>query len=238
MMEEISVMHIPDGYLSPSTCATLGVAMLPIWYRASAKLKQSLDVSRIPLLAMGAVFSFLIMMFNVPIPDGTTAHAMGATLIAIILGPWAAVLAMTVALAIQAVVFGDGGILALGANTFNMAFVDPFVGYYVYRLICNHAQEGSTRQIIAGAVAGYVAINFAALAAAIEFGIQPILFTAMDGTPLYCPYGLNVTIPTMMFAHLTVAGFVEAIVTGAALKFIKTESADRLISPAQMGQEE
>ncbi len=230
-------MHIPDGYLSPSTCATLGVVMLPVWYRASAKLKQTLAVSRVPLLAMGAVFSFLIMMFNVPIPDGTTAHAIGATLVAIVLGPWAAVITMSVALFIQAVVFGDGGILAFGANTFNMAFVAPFVGYYVYQFIGNNALPGSKRQLISGAVAAYIAINVAALAASIEFGIQPLLFTAPDGTPLYCPYGLSVAVPAMLLAHLTLAGFVEGIVTAAALKFIAVQSSDTVMIPTKMGKE-
>lgn len=223
-------MHIPDGYLSPSTCATLGLAMIPVWYRASNKLKQTMDVSRIPLLAMGAVFSFLIMMFNVPIPDGTTAHAIGATLLAIVLGPWAAVIAMSVALVIQAVVFGDGGILAIGANTFNMAFIAPFVGYYIYRIIHNNAPQGSKRQIFAGAIAAYISINIAALAAAVEFGIQPILFTAADGTPLYCPYGLSVAIPAMMLTHLSVAGFVEGLVTAAALKFMTSQSSNMMMT--------
>ncbi|MBP2655778.1 MAG: cobalamin [Firmicutes bacterium] len=230
-------MHIPDGYLSPSTCATLGVVMVPIWYRASAKLKKTLDVSRIPLLAMGAVFSFLIMMFNVPIPDGTTAHAIGATLIAIVLGPWAAAISMSVALIIQALIFGDGGILAIGANTFNMAFIAPFTGYYIYQLICRNTSPGSKRQIIAGAVAGYIAINLAALAASIEFGIQPLFFTTADGTPLYCPYGLNVAIPAMMITHLTIAGIVEGIVTAAALKFIAHHSSDMMLTQTKIGEE-
>ena len=216
-------MHIPDGYLSPSTCLTLGVVMLPIWYRASAKLKKDLDVKQVPLLSMGAVFCFLIMMFNVPIPNGTTAHAIGATLVAIIFGPWAAVIAMSVALAIQAIVFADGGILAFGANAFNMAFIAPFVGYYVYKLISKNAMPGSTRQLAAGAIAGYAAINCAALVASIEFGIQPLFFTGTDGTPLYCPYGLDIAIPAMMVAHLTIAGFIEGIVTAAALKFMAVQ---------------
>ena len=230
-------MHIPDGYLSPSTCATLGVVMVPVWYHASAKLKQTLAVAQIPFLAMGAVFAFLIMMFNVPIPDGTSAHAVGATLVAIVLGPWAAVIAMSVAIVIQAVVFGDGGIMALGANTFNMAFIAPFVGYYSYQLIGKYVLPGSKRQMFAGAIAGYIAINFAALAAAVEFGIQPLLFTATDGTPLYCPYGLSVTIPAMLMAHLTVAGVAEAIVTAAALKFIASQPADALSHSANIGKE-
>ncbi len=216
-------MHIPDGYLSPSTCLVLGAVMLPIWYKASGKLKKDLDVKQVPLLSMGAVFCFLIMMFNVPIPNGTTAHAIGATLVAIIFGPWAAVIAMSVALAIQAIVFADGGILAFGANAFNMAFIAPFVGYYVYKLISKNAMPGSTRQLAAGAIAGYAAINCAALVASIEFGIQPLFFTATDGTPLYCPYGLDIAIPAMMVAHLTIAGFIEGIVTAAALKFMAVQ---------------
>jgi cobalt/nickel transport system permease protein len=230
-------VHIPDGYLSPSTCATLGAVMIPVWYRASVKLKESIDVSRAPLLAMAAVFAFLIMMFNVPIPDGSSAHATGAILIAILLGPWAAVIAMSVALVIQALVFGDGGILAIGANTFNMAFVAPFVGYYIYRFMSRNALQGSRRQLIAAAIAGYIGLNMAAFIAAIEFGIQPLLFTAADGTPLYCPYGFAVAIPAMMVAHLTVAGFVEGTVTAVALKFITRQSSGRVVMPTQMGKE-
>ena len=85
-----------------------------------------------PLLALGSAYCFLVMMFNVPIPDGTTAHAVGAVLVACLLGPWAAVIAVSIALLIQALFFGDGGVLAFGANTFNMAFVMPMVGYGVY----------------------------------------------------------------------------------------------------------
>lgn len=230
-------MHIPDGYLSPSTCLTLGAVMIPIWYRASAKLKRVLDVTRIPLISMGAVFAFLIMMFNVPIPDGTTAHATGAILLAIVLGPWAAVIAMSVALIIQALVFGDGGILAIGANTFNMAFIAPFIGYAVYRLLRAQAVNGSRRQFIASAIAGYSGLNVAALAAAIEFGLQPLLFKGADGTPLYCPYGLDVTIPAMMIAHLTVAGVVEGLVTAVALKFIISHSADLIMTSTKTARE-
>ncbi|WP_378956686.1 cobalt transporter CbiM [Pelosinus sp. sgz500959] len=212
-------MHIPDGYLSPSTCLTLGGVMLPVWYRASAVVKKHLELAQIPFMAMGAVFAFLIMMFNVPIPDGTTAHAVGGVLIAIALGPWAAVIAVSVALFIQALVFGDGGMLAFGANAFNMAFIMPFSGYYTYKLLVGKGRSGSTRSIIAAGVSGYVGINLAALVAAIEFGIQPLLFLAADGTPLYSPYGLGVSIPAMMSVHLLIAGFIEGTVTALVLKF-------------------
>lgn len=213
-------MHIPEGYLSPSTCAALGAVMVPVWYKAGQMVKRTVDVAQIPFMAMAAVFSFLIMMFNVPIPDGTTAHAVGAVLIAITLGPWTATIAVSVALFIQALVFGDGGVLAFGANAFNMAFVMPFTGYYIYRAIAKNSSLTSKRRMFAAGIAGYVAINLAAFVAAIEFGIQPLLFVGADGLPLYGPYSLNVAIPAMMTAHLLVAGFIEGAVTALALKFV------------------
>src|SRR5208337_192639 len=128
-------MHIPDGYLGPPTCGFFYAAMVPIWTVAVNKVKKTLKAKYVPLLAIGAAFSFVLMMFNVPIPGGSTGHAVGGVLIAILLGPWAACIALTVVLVVQALIFGDGGITALGANCFNMAFVVPFIGYYIYKTI-------------------------------------------------------------------------------------------------------
>ena len=91
-------MHIPDNYLSPSTCATLFVAMTPIWYYSIRKINKTLSADKIPLIGIGGAFAFILMMFNLPIPDGTTAHAVGGTLIALLLGPYAACIAISVAL--------------------------------------------------------------------------------------------------------------------------------------------
>src|SRR5690349_18610153 len=128
-------MHIPDGYLSPATCATFYAASVPVWVTAGRRVRKVVRSRYVPLIAIGAAYSFLVMMFNIPVPDGTTAHAVGAVLVAVLLGPWAAVIAVSIALAIQALFFGDGGVLAYGANVFNMAFVMPMVGYAVYRLL-------------------------------------------------------------------------------------------------------
>jgi cobalt/nickel transport system permease protein len=177
-------------------------------------------------MAMGAVFSFIIMMFNVPIPDGTTAHATGAVLIALALGPWAALISVSIALFIQAVIFGDGGVLAFAANAFNIAFVAPFVGYYTYRLVAQNASFGSTRQFVAAFAAGFIGLNAAALTTALMFGIQPIFFTAADGTPLYCPYGLAIAIPAMLLPHLIIAGPLEGIVTAVAYRYMLKSSPD------------
>jgi len=202
-------VHIPDGYLSPATCGFFTAVMLPIWYKASRSVGKIVTSRYVPVLAIGAAFSFLVMMFNIPVPDGTTAHAVGATIIAIVLGPWAAVIAVSIALIIQALFFGDGGVLAIAANCFNMAFVLPFVGYYVYRAIAANTSLTSGKRALAGGIGGYVGINAAALMAAIEFGIQPELFHTAAGVPLYAPFHLSQTIPAMLFAHLTVAGFAE-----------------------------
>jgi cobalt/nickel transport system permease protein len=214
-------VHIPDGYLSPQTCTVFGVAMVPFWVTAGRRVRRIVKSRYVPLVAIGAAFSFLIMMFNVPIPDGTTAHGVGATAIAVLLGPWAATIAVSIALLIQGLFFGDGGVLAFGANAFNMAVVMPFVGYGVYRMIAGNAPLTSARRPLAAAIGGYVGINLAALAAAIEFGVQPDLFSRADGTPLYAPFHLSQTIPAMALAHLTVAGLVEAAITGGIVAYLQ-----------------
>ena len=214
-------MHIPDGYLSPQTDAVLGVVSGIMIALAASKTARTVRAKYIPMLSVGAAFSFTIMMFNVPIPDGTTAHAVGGSLLAVILGPWAAMISVAIALILQALFFGDGGILALGANIFNMAIVMPFVSYAIYQLLAVRSDILSKRRMIAAGIAGYIGINMAALCAAIEFGIQPALFHAANGMPLYSPYGLAVAIPAMAFAHLTIAGPVEAVVTGLVVSYLQ-----------------
>lgn len=216
-------MHIPDNYLSPATCAVLAAAMVPVLAVSIKKVKEELPKEKLPQLGIGAAFSFLIMMFNVPLPGGTTGHAVGGTLIAVLLGPWSACISVTAALLIQALLFGDGGILAIGANCFNMAFVLPFAGYFVYKFIKDRAKS-KTGEYVGAALGSYFGINAAALIAAIEFGIQPLLFKDAAGLPLYCPYPLSVSIPAMLIPHLLVAGIIEAIFTVSIIAFIKRVS--------------
>ncbi len=217
-------MHIPDGYLSPATCGLFGAVMIPIWTVASKAVRKTLSVRQVPYLAIGAAFSFVIMMFNVPIPGGSTGHAVGGVLVAILIGPWAACIAVTVALVIQALLFGDGGITAIGANCFNMAFVLPFVGYYVYKLISLNSPPGSSRRIIAAGAGAYAGICLAALCAGIEFGLQPLLYHTANGQALYSPYGLNVAVPAMVIGHLLVFGWVEVIVTALVVKYLQKQN--------------
>jgi len=197
--------------------------MMPIWTLASRIVKKTLKARQVPLLAIGAAFSFVIMMFNVPIPGGSTGHAVGGALVAILLGPWAACIAITVALVVQALLFGDGGITAIGANCFNMAFVLPFVSYYLYKAISGGSPLDSNRRVIAAGIAGYAGVCAAASLAGFEFGMQPLLHHAADGQALYCPYGLNIAIAAMAGEHLLIFGWVEAMVTALVVKYLQKQ---------------
>lgn len=246
-------MHIPDHYLSPQTCAVMTAAVAPAWVVSIKRIRLDLPLKKISLMGVGAAFSFLGMMFNIPLPGGTTGHAVGGTLIALLLGPYAACISVSMALLLQALLFGDGGILAFGANCFNMAFVLPFVGYAVACLLAPELRNGvgntaagsgshtdpktgmltgassagqTRKKLIAAAVGSYAGINAAALCAAIEFGIQPMLFRDAAGNALYCPYGLNISIPGMMIGHLTIFGLAEVIFTVAIYAFVAASAAD------------
>jgi cobalt/nickel transport system permease protein len=214
-------MHIPDGYLSPSTCATLYALTIGGWYASLRHIKRLLATRTIPLISVFAAFSFVVMMFNVPLPGGTTGHAVGVTVAAIVLGPWGSILAVSLALALQSLFFGDGGITTLGANCFNMAIVGSLVAYGIYVLVASKSHSSARRRVFAAAIAGYLSINASALLTAFEFGIQPSLFHDPSGTPLYAPYPLHVAVPAMMIGHLTVAGLAEAVISAGMISYLQ-----------------
>lgn len=224
-------MHIPDNYLSPQTDAVMAVAMVPVWVHCIKKVRATLDREHMAFLGICAAFSFLLMMFNVPLPGGTTGHAVGGALIALLLGPEPACIAVSVALALQALLFGDGGILSFGANCFNMAFVLPFVAAIVFRALNSRLHDKSWGTALSAVVAGWVGLCLAALCAAIEFGIQPMLFTDASGAPLYCPFPLSVSIPAMLIPHMLVAGVVEGVASAAIYGFIKKTAPSIIVGP-------
>ncbi|MFA6451664.1 MAG: cobalt transporter CbiM, partial [bacterium] len=213
-------MHIPDGYLGPQTYGTMYAVMVPFWAVAARKVRETLKARQVPMLALGAVFSFVIMMFNVPAPGGSTGHAVGGALIAIVIGPWAASLAISAALVVQALLFGDGGITAIGANCFNMAVIMPFSAYALYKLAAAAASVSHTRRVAAAGIAGYISLNIAAFFTAVEFGIQPAIAHSASNVPLYAPYPLRIAVPAMMIEHLLVFGIIEAVVTGLVVGWL------------------
>lgn len=213
-------MHIPDNFISPSTGALFYFIMIPVWVLCLRYVIRNSTPEKMAYLGAGAAFSFLIMMFNVPTPGGTTAHGVGGALIALLLGPQYATVAVSVALLLQALLFGDGGLITLGANCFNMAFVLPFVAYGLYVLLRKVLPDG-WKERVAEFVSGYIGITLAAFCVALELGVQPLLFKAADGQALYFPFTFNVTIPAMLIPHLAVASVVEGLVTVVVVEFVR-----------------
>jgi len=229
-------MKMPDGYLRPQTYGGLWAATVPFWLIASKQLKEKITEAQIPFLAMASSFSLLVMLFAIPLPGGTIGHLTGMPLVATALGPWASILAISVALAIQAILFGDGGITTLGANCFNMAIVGSFVSYGLYRFFCQmeskitKSNSSLFQQIerkkpfllrwLGVGIGAYLAINVSALLTALELGIQPLLHQS-PGSSSYFPFPLKVTLPAILIPHLTIVGGLEAMMTMMVFTFLQ-----------------
>lgn len=211
-------MHIPDGYLGPDTFIAFWIIMIPIWYYAGQKLTIELKSRQVPLLALSAAFSFVIMMFNIPTPWGSSGHAVGGGIIAIIIGPWASIIAISVTLVLQALIFGDGGVTTIATNCFNMGVVIPFVAYYTYRLISRNSEIMAPTRVIAAAIAGWISLTIASFFAGFELGIQPILEHTTNG---YMPYSLSATVPAMVLEHALIFSILEAMITAIIFAYIQ-----------------
>jgi cobalt/nickel transport system permease protein len=215
-------MHIGDGFLSPGTIAVSYAVAVPLWIYSFKKLQRELNEETLPMLGALSGLSFVIMMFNIPIPGGTSGHAVGATLIALLFGPWVAGLAITLVLAVQALIFGDGGISAIAINSLAMGYVASFVGYYTFQLLKKFK--------FAPFVAGWLSLVTASLLVAVTLGIQPMMGTAPDGHPLYFPFGLGITIPAMVGEHALFFGVAEGIFTQLVYTFLKKREERKEIS--------
>jgi cobalt/nickel transport system permease protein len=198
--------------------------MTPLWYYAGYQLKKTLKKRYIPLLAMGAAFTFVIMMFNVPLIGGSTGHAVGGTLVAIILGPWAALISVSVSLLIQALFFADGGITSFAANCFNMAFILPFVGYIIYKVIVGEADTKSRKHCLGAGISSYLALVLAGGFTGLEFGVQTVLHPAIDGKFPYFMFPISISVPAIMIEHIILFGLIEGIITLLVIRYLqKTE---------------
>jgi cobalt/nickel transport system permease protein len=200
---------------------------------ALKKVRKTLSSRNIPYLGMASAFSFLIMMFNLPVPGGSSGHAVGSAVIAIIFGPWVAMIAVSVALIIQSLIFGDGGITAIGANCFNMAVFMPLIAYYIFTLISKRPEKKKT-VYFAAFISGYLSLVMAAILTAVEFGIQPLIASTADGRALYCPYDLSVAIPAMAIEHLLLFGIIEGLITATIVRYFLSNEPD-LIYAYQSG---
>lgn len=206
-------MHIPDGFLDAKTWGSLALTSTVVLGRALSKKDKRFLEEDVPLMGVAAAFIFAAQMLNFPIAGGTSGHFMGAMLACLVLGPWAATLVMTTVLVVQALVFQDGGLLALGANIFNMGIVAVWAGWGVYRLLAHLTGKPFSRwAVMAGS---WSSVVVSAAAAALELGLS--------GT-----VRLSLALPAMIGVHALI-GVGEALITLAVLEFIAKVRPDLLL---------
>src|SRR5512139_407838 len=206
MLYSPKAMHIPDGFLSGPVLAVCWAISLIVIAYAFIRVKRDMDERKVPLMGVVAAAIFAGQMLNFPVAAGTSGHLLGAALATILLGPWAAVLVMAIVVGAQALIFQDGGIVALGANLFNMAVIGVFVSYTVYRSVQRIARGLKWGIFVGGFLAAWTSIFIAALAAALEL--------AFSGTS-----PANLAVPAMALVH-SVIGLGEGLITVGALAFV------------------
>jgi len=217
-------MHMADALLSPAVGGAMWVATGATVAYSARHVRRDLDESKIPLMGVAGAFVFAAQMLNFSIPGtGSSGHIGGALLLAILLGPEAAFLVMASVLTVQALFFADGGLLALGANIFNLGFFPAFVAYpLVYRKIVGAAAEPSRRRVIAASVTGaVVGLQFGALAVVLETtasGITALPFAAF--------------LALMQPIHLAI-GIVEGLATAVVVLFVMRAQPDLLAGSGQ-----
>lgn len=210
-------LHIPDGFLSVPVAACGWLLLVIAVALALRQTRAQLGERQVPLMGVIAAFVFAAQMINFPVAGGTSGHLVGGALVAILLGPWAAVLVMTSVVAVQALLFQDGGLLALGFNTLNMGVLSAMVGYAVYVWSGRLMGENRARLARAG-LAAWLSVEVAAAATALEL--------AVSGTS-----PLAVGLPAMLGIH-AVIGVGEALITAGALAFIRQARPDLLQAKA------
>jgi cobalt/nickel transport system permease protein len=194
-------MHIPDGYLSPEISILMNMVSVIFLFWCWRKAKGAYPKSFASILAVSSAFVFVAQMINFPITYGTSGHLVGGTFLSVVLGPYAAVLSMTIVLLMQALFFADGGISALGANIFNMAVIGG-LSFFIVKLIAGSSTRGK-RFAIGVFVASWLSVVLGALACGLEIGVSPV-FSQVGG--------IAITVPAMLFWH-TLIGLAEAAIT-------------------------
>jgi cobalt/nickel transport system permease protein len=207
-------MHIPDGFVSIPVAAVTYVASGGSLTYAVRRTNEELGEKQVPLMGVMGAFIFAAQMLNFPVAGGTSGHLIGGALATILLGPWAGMLIMTSVLVMQALIFQDGGLVALGANVFNMGVVACLVGHYAFNWLKRLLGEGVRGTMISGFVAGWASVVAAAIVCALEL--------AISGTS-----ALAVVLPAMTLVHILI-GIGEGLITVAVLVFLTATRRDLL----------
>lgn len=204
-------MHIPDDFLSLAVSIVCWLITAAVLYAAISRTNKTLGEKQIPLMGVMAAFIFAAQMINFPVLGGTSGHLLGGALAAIVLGPWAGMLVMTAVIAVQALLFQDGGLVVMGANILNMGLVTSAIGYGLYRAV--YEKSKGLRLAVVG-FAAWLSVMAAALLTALQIWLS--------GNAK-----LEIIFPAMMFVHAFI-GVGEALITVAAVSFIMQTRPDLL----------
>ncbi len=208
------LLHAPDGFLTVAIAAVMWAVTLIALAVAVRRTNQTLDERAVPLLGVTAAFIFAAQMFNFQVIGGTSGHLLGGVLAAVLLGPWAGTLVMACVVAVQALVFQDGGLVVMGANIFNMGIIGTLGGFYVYRALTRILGGEEKARIPAAGIAAWIAVVVGAVSMAAQL--------ALSGTT-----PISIALPAMVGVHVLI-GIGEAAITMAALGFIRVTRADLL----------
>jgi len=209
-------MHIPDGFLSVTVSVILWIVSIAVIAYALRRVSEDLGERQVPLMGVLAAAIFAGQMLNFTVAGGTSGHLMGAAIATILLGPWASILVLTTVVSVQALVFQDGGLLALGANIFNMALIGTAVSYFVYQTVLRITSGRRWGVFASGFLAAWGSIVIASLAVGLQL--------ALSGTS-----PANIAIPAMGAIHALI-GVGEGLITIGALALISATRPDLLKS--------
>jgi cobalt/nickel transport system permease protein len=208
-------MHIPDGFLSPQTYLPAYAVAAGAWTWAAKGIRHRLDETTVPRLAMLTALAYGLGLVMVPLPGGTSGHALGVALLALIFGVRSAFLAYSLVLLLQSLLFGAGGITALPVNALAMGLVGGFAAVAAKRLLT------PINETAAVAVAAWLSVVLAGVVVALVLGIQPLIAHKPDGTPLFFPFGLEITLPAVLLPHLLI-GIGEAVLTVLVWRYARS----------------
>ncbi len=201
-------MHIPDGFIAPQVYVPAYAVASGLWGWSLRGVRRILREETIPQLAVLTALSFAVMMIMIPLPGGTSVHATGVAVLALLFGVRTTFLATSLVLALQAFVFGAGGVTALPVNALAIGLVGALVARGSFRLL------RGIHETAALVVAGWLSINASALIVALVLGAEPLIAHDASGHPLFFPFGFSVTLPAVMIPH-AVVGLGEGALTMA-----------------------
>lgn len=210
-------VHIPDGLISPQTYLPAIAIAAPLWAIGARRLNRHMGDATLPRLAVFTALAFVMSTLMLPLPGGTSGHAIGVALLALTFGPWTAFMSYSLVLVLQALVMGAGGITALAVNALAMGFVAAWTAVLMARLL------GGAGRDLAVIIAVWISVMLSALLVALVLGLQPTIAQTPDGSPLFFPFGPAVTLPAILIPHMFIASG-EAVLTMLVLRHARKRS--------------